>query len=307
MIPDARPRPVVLCILDGWGHSDASEDNAIRQARTPTLDRLYASCPQALIDASEHEVGLPEGQMGNSEVGHMNIGAGRIVLQDLPRIDQAVRSGEIESNPALRELHREAQGLRRDGPGDGPDVARRRACPPGPDRRPLPDPGRGRPAGEGPRLPRRPRHAAVAAPGATLRTSLRRPGGGGRHGQRPLLRHGPRQALGPGRTRLPRPGLGRGRGGGRSAGRHRRQLCAGGQRRVRRTGGDRRLSGHGRRRRRADGELSVPTGRERSWLPCSTPPSTASTGIAWSASPRRRAWSSTPRRTIAGSTPCSRR
>lgn len=102
MTRDARPRPVVLCILDGWGHSDASDDNAIRLARTPTLDRLYASCPQALIDASEHEVGLPEGQMGNSEVGHMNIGAGRIVLQDLPRIDQAVRSGEIEANPALR-------------------------------------------------------------------------------------------------------------------------------------------------------------------------------------------------------------
>ena len=101
MTPDARPRPVVLCILDGWGHSDASDDNAIRLARTPTLDRLYASCPQALIDASEHEVGLPEGQMGNSEVGHMNIGAGRIVLQDLPRIDQAVRSGDIEANPAL--------------------------------------------------------------------------------------------------------------------------------------------------------------------------------------------------------------
>ncbi len=102
MTPDARPRPVVLCILDGWGHSDTSEDNAIRLARTPTLDRLYESCPQALIDASEHEVGLPVGQMGNSEVGHMNIGAGRIVLQDLPRIDHAVRSGEIEGNPALR-------------------------------------------------------------------------------------------------------------------------------------------------------------------------------------------------------------
>ena len=101
MTRDARLRPVVLCILDGWGHSDASEDNAIRQARTPTLDRLYASCPRALIDASEHEVGLPEGQMGNSEVGHMNIGAGRIVLQDLPRIDQAIRSGEIERNAAL--------------------------------------------------------------------------------------------------------------------------------------------------------------------------------------------------------------
>ena len=104
MNPDARPRPVVLCILDGWGHSETSENNAIRQARTPTLDRLYASCPHALIDASEHEVGLPAGQMGNSEVGHMNLGAGRIVLQDLPRIDRAVETGEIRENPVLKDF-----------------------------------------------------------------------------------------------------------------------------------------------------------------------------------------------------------
>ena len=104
MNPDARPRPVVLCILDGWGHSETSENNAIRQARTPTLDGLYASCPHALIDASEHEVGLPAGQMGNSEVGHMNLGAGRIVLQDLPHIDRAVETGEIRENPVLKDF-----------------------------------------------------------------------------------------------------------------------------------------------------------------------------------------------------------
>ena len=101
MTGTTRPRPTVLCILDGWGHSDISENNAIRQADTPVLDRLFEACPHALIDASEHAVGLPSGQMGNSEVGHMNIGAGRVVLQDLPRIDRAIAEGMLESNPAL--------------------------------------------------------------------------------------------------------------------------------------------------------------------------------------------------------------
>ena len=77
-------RPIVLCVLDGWGHRDICENNAICLARTPVLDRLYASCPNALLDASEREVGLPPSQMGNSEVGHTNLGAGRIVTQDLP-------------------------------------------------------------------------------------------------------------------------------------------------------------------------------------------------------------------------------
>ncbi len=95
------PRPVVLCILDGWGHRKGCEHNAICLGRTPNLDRLYASAPHALIDASELDVGLPEGQMGNSEVGHMNIGAGRVVLQDFPRIDQAIESGAFQSLPAL--------------------------------------------------------------------------------------------------------------------------------------------------------------------------------------------------------------
>jgi len=104
MSASTRPRPVVLCILDGWGHSEAADDNAIRQARTPVLDRLNAAGPHALIDASAQEVGLPAAQMGNSEVGHMNLGAGRIVTQDLPRIDQAVADGTLATRPALRDL-----------------------------------------------------------------------------------------------------------------------------------------------------------------------------------------------------------
>ena len=97
-------RPVVLCILDGWGHRESCEDNAICQARTPVLDRLMETCPHALIDASELAVGLPSGQMGNSEVGHMNLGAGRVVLQDLPRIDRAIAEGALAANPALNGL-----------------------------------------------------------------------------------------------------------------------------------------------------------------------------------------------------------
>jgi len=99
-----RPRPVVLCILDGWGYRESAEDNAIAQAPTPVYDRLLAECPWSLLDASEIHVGLPRGQMGNSEVGHMNIGAGRVVLQDLPRIDDAVESGELAGNATLAEF-----------------------------------------------------------------------------------------------------------------------------------------------------------------------------------------------------------
>ncbi len=96
-----RPRPVVLCILDGWGAREAAPDNAIALAKTPCLDRLTAKRPHALIDASELEVGLPAGQMGNSEVGHMNLGAGRVVLQDLPRIDKALEDGSLARSPEL--------------------------------------------------------------------------------------------------------------------------------------------------------------------------------------------------------------
>ena len=98
------PRPVVLCILDGWGYRDGGADNAIAVAQTPHYDRLMASCPHALIATSGADVGLPSGQMGNSEVGHMNIGAGRIVMQDLPRIDAAIADGTLAGRPALLAL-----------------------------------------------------------------------------------------------------------------------------------------------------------------------------------------------------------
>lgn len=97
----SRPKPVVLCIFDGFGHRGDAPDNAVSLANTPNLDRYYATCPHALLDASEENVGLPHGQMGNSEVGHMNLGAGRVVYQDLPMIDRAIASGEINKNPAL--------------------------------------------------------------------------------------------------------------------------------------------------------------------------------------------------------------
>ena len=101
MTDSSRPRPVVLCILDGWGYRKSCDANAICQASTPNLDGLRESSPYALINASELEVGLPSGQMGNSEVGHMNLGAGRVVLQDLPRIDEAIAEGALAAAPAL--------------------------------------------------------------------------------------------------------------------------------------------------------------------------------------------------------------
>jgi 2,3-bisphosphoglycerate-independent phosphoglycerate mutase len=94
-----RPKPLVLAILDGWGHRDDTTDNAIAMAHTPTLDGLLRDYPNGLINASELHVGLPSGQMGNSEVGHMNIGSGRVLMQDLPRIDKAVADGSIKQNP----------------------------------------------------------------------------------------------------------------------------------------------------------------------------------------------------------------
>ena len=97
-------RPVMLAILDGWGWREDAADNAVKQARTPNFDRLWASCPNMLLHTSGKDVGLPGGQMGNSEVGHLNIGAGRVVMQDLPRVTDAIASGEIAKQPALQEL-----------------------------------------------------------------------------------------------------------------------------------------------------------------------------------------------------------
>jgi 2,3-bisphosphoglycerate-independent phosphoglycerate mutase len=98
---DKRPKPVVLVILDGWGHREETSHNAIATAKTPTWNAITRDYPQGLINASELHVGLPEGQMGNSEVGHMNIGSGRVLMQELPKIDQAIASGALAKNPRL--------------------------------------------------------------------------------------------------------------------------------------------------------------------------------------------------------------
>src|ERR1700739_4960169 len=102
MIRRSRPDPLVLCILDGWGERPKADDNAIAVAHTPVWHRLLARWPHAHLQASEHYVGLPDGQMGNSEVGHTNLGAGRLVLQDLPRIDAAIAADQLGAMPASR-------------------------------------------------------------------------------------------------------------------------------------------------------------------------------------------------------------
>ena len=96
--------PVVLAILDGWGYRPEVDYNAIRNATTPVMDALWHAYPHTLIEASGGAVGLPDHQMGNSEVGHLTIGSGRIIRQELVRIGQAVRNGSIAANPALNDL-----------------------------------------------------------------------------------------------------------------------------------------------------------------------------------------------------------
>ncbi len=97
----AQQRPVMLVILDGWGAAAPGPDNAVTQANTPHFDRLWAANPHAFLRTSGLDVGLPDGQMGNSEVGHLNIGAGRVVMQDLPRIGTAIADGSMAAMPPL--------------------------------------------------------------------------------------------------------------------------------------------------------------------------------------------------------------
>lgn len=96
-----KRRPVMLVVLDGWGWREETADNAVRQARTPTFNMLWETCPHSFLHTSGKDVGLPGGQMGNSEVGHLNIGAGRVVMQDLPRITDAEENGELAKNVEL--------------------------------------------------------------------------------------------------------------------------------------------------------------------------------------------------------------
>ncbi|MGO9305388.1 MAG: 2,3-bisphosphoglycerate-independent phosphoglycerate mutase, partial [Candidatus Korobacteraceae bacterium] len=95
------PRPLVLIILDGWGYAPPSPANAISLARKPNYDRLLAEYPNTLIHTSGRYVGLPTGQMGNSEVGHLNIGAGRVVYMDITKIDLMIENGEFFTNQVL--------------------------------------------------------------------------------------------------------------------------------------------------------------------------------------------------------------
>ena len=95
-------RPVVLCILDGWGSRAEDVDNAIILGNTPNFDHMSQTCPMAYLETSGLRVGLPEGQMGNSEVGHTNLGGGRVVLQDLPRIDESVAKGDLADIETLK-------------------------------------------------------------------------------------------------------------------------------------------------------------------------------------------------------------
>src|SRR5437868_1313578 len=107
-----RPKPIVLTVLDGWGYRAETNGNAIALARKPTYDSLLKNFPNTLIQTSGPAVGLPEGQMGNSEVGHLNIGAGRIVYMDVTRIDQMIATGEFFKNPTLLAAMKHAQTRR---------------------------------------------------------------------------------------------------------------------------------------------------------------------------------------------------
>ena len=95
-------KPVVLVIMDGFGINPSAKHNAIAAARTPHLDQIFATCPTTQIGASGMDVGLPDGQMGNSEVGHTNIGAGRVVYQELTRITKSIQDGDFFENPTLK-------------------------------------------------------------------------------------------------------------------------------------------------------------------------------------------------------------
>src|SRR5919205_934999 len=105
----AKPKPLVLVILDGWGYAPPSNANAISLARKPNYDKLLRDFPNTLVHTSGRYVGLPEGQMGNSEVGHLNIGAGRVVYMDITKIDVMIERGDLFANPALMKAMKNAR------------------------------------------------------------------------------------------------------------------------------------------------------------------------------------------------------
>src|SRR3989337_3684966 len=102
-------KKVLLMILDGWGIAKNKKVSAVDQAKTPFINSLYSKYANSTLEASGLAVGLPEGQMGNSEVGHMNIGAGRVVYKDLVRVNKACESGELAANPAINQAFDEVK------------------------------------------------------------------------------------------------------------------------------------------------------------------------------------------------------
>ena len=193
--------PVLLIILDGFGYREECDDNAICQARKPHWNFLWATYPHTTIDASEKWVGLPAAQMGNSEVGHMNIGAGRVVFQDYTRIEHAIETGEFFANPVLAQGRRDRPRAEARAARARPRLAGRRAQPR------IADPRDGRHGGASGRY----RTCACTrfSTAGTRRRKAREPRsprsqekcaklGAGTHrvDLRPLLRDGPRPALG---------------------------------------------------------------------------------------------------------------
>jgi len=107
---DRKKKPIVLAIMDGWGYSENPENNAIMSAKTPLWDKLWASGSRNFIHTSGEKVGLPEGQMGNSEVGHLNLGAGRVVYQDYTRVTKAIEDGTFSQNEVINQALSKAKG-----------------------------------------------------------------------------------------------------------------------------------------------------------------------------------------------------
>ena len=207
---DARPP---LSRASRWSSSTAGDcaepgpGNAISLADTPVFDRLWEGFPHTRLSAQGRDVGLPDGQMGNSEVGHLNLGAGAIVKQDLARIDDAIADGTLlrERGAARRLRARPPRPARPPAPAR-PGLRRRRplrlGAHRGDDRARL---AGGRPRRRLPRLHRRPRHASARRPRLPGRArALAAPGRSGRNGRRPLLRDGPRHSLGADQARLRR-------------------------------------------------------------------------------------------------------
>ena len=129
MVATNRPKPVILCVLDGWGHREESDHNAIALARTPSLDHLFATSPHVLLNASSSDVGLPRGQMGNSEVGHMNLGAGRVRGSGFAASRCRDRRRFAVRNHRFRRFDWRVEKERRDLPRPRVAVTRRCPCP----------------------------------------------------------------------------------------------------------------------------------------------------------------------------------